>query len=176
MILAVTHEVLPKKIKEIAEKCSIPPEQVIDIFEAMGGPDLTEPNYFLFDQVHPCAVGYFHLAENLADAIGLPLLPLGQKSGSLEKQAWLEHIGHVDYKYYLQSDEGKNEDGSLKDGFVLSHCNGDISLQGQASGDGEHFQLHIAEFNLLAKGSQDFSFFLSGFGDEEGKYLSHANA
>ena len=72
MIQSVTHEVYPKKIKEIAEKCSIPAEQVIDIFEAMGGPELTDPSYF-WDNCHPNAVGYFHLAENMADAIQLPL-------------------------------------------------------------------------------------------------------
>ena len=57
----VINELYPKKIPEIAARCSIPPERVINLFEALGGADLTNPNYLLDDHCHPNAFGYYHV-------------------------------------------------------------------------------------------------------------------
>ena len=88
----------------------------------------------------------------------------------------MNFIGHVEYKYFIQSVEGENEDGSRKDGLVLSHCNGDVSLVGSVGGDGELFYILLHYFPFHGTGSQDFVFFLGCLGAEWNTYLSHAHA
>lgn len=59
---SVINEHYPQKIPEIAARCSIPSNKVINLFDALGGGALANPNYLLDDACHPNDFGYFHIA------------------------------------------------------------------------------------------------------------------
>ena len=56
----VINERLPILIPKIGEQCGIPKENIIDLFSAMGGSDLSMPELFCV----PDACDYFHPNEN----------------------------------------------------------------------------------------------------------------
>ena len=74
----VINHHIPRKIRKIAETCSIPEHQIIDLFETMGGKGLFNPNYFLLDGCHPNSLGYFIMAETIAEALCLPIEPVAE--------------------------------------------------------------------------------------------------
>ena len=96
------NEHFPIKIPEIALRCSIPPEQVIWIFDAIGGRALTNSNYLIEDGCHPNDIGYFHIANAVVRSLGFPVDPLGSEVGSKIKLDWLDQLGHVEERYYLE--------------------------------------------------------------------------
>lgn len=55
----IINERLPVLVPTIAEQCGIPSENVIDLFSAMGGHDLSQPELFCV----PDACDYFHPNE-----------------------------------------------------------------------------------------------------------------
>ena len=55
----VINQKLPKLVPEIGEKCGIPKENIINLFDPMGGNDLSMPELFCV----PDACDYFHPNE-----------------------------------------------------------------------------------------------------------------
>lgn len=164
----VINQLYPEKIPQIAAQCSIPSNQVISIFDALGGPALTQAHCLLDDHCHPNDVGSFNIAQAVADALGLPLHPMECAEDSDDKSQWLHHLGHKEYQYYLKCSGDES-------GKVLSHAGGNLFLADHVGGAGEGFVLLIDQFPFQATGSQEVGLFFRCMGDESDKCLSHAN-
>ena len=73
----VINTYLPALTKQVANKCGLPKDQVIELFDAMGGEDLSMPELFCdpkikqYDQkcdgFHPNKVGYSVIAQIMFD-------------------------------------------------------------------------------------------------------------
>ena len=124
---------MPYQIPDILTSMSIDESMLINCFEKMGGSDLSYPNLFASDGVHPNDEGNLLIAELAAKAMKLPF------EVPQFKRDWIKHIGHADGAYFLQA-IGNQE------GMILSHCNGHLSMVGSVGGEGELWKLSVVEF------------------------------
>ena len=85
----VINEWYPKEIRDIANETGIKQENVIDIFNLMGGTGLTKYKYFCNEQscddCHPNDAGYFAMAKYIFQILDLEPLPLFKKNLSFSK-------------------------------------------------------------------------------------------
>lgn len=58
---------------------------IVNLFDNMGGPTLQNPDFFLNDHCHPTDIGYFHIANVVAEVLSLPLYPFEVSEDSTEK-------------------------------------------------------------------------------------------
>lgn len=75
----VVNEYVPFLTKDVAQKCGLPDDHFIDVFEGMGGANLTLPELFCdpkviqYDQrcdgFHPNKVGYSVIAQVMFDTL-----------------------------------------------------------------------------------------------------------
>jgi len=60
----ITNIILPKLMPEMAKEMGIPPQNVVNMFELMGGKELSHPEYFP-DFIHCNDEGYHVMAEEI---------------------------------------------------------------------------------------------------------------
>ena len=89
MIKTVLNGVIPNLVPQIAAELGLPPENVIDIFNALGGSALSGWNFYCdmrsCDDVHPNDSGYLHIASHVYKRLFLKPLPNGDwKPASLD--------------------------------------------------------------------------------------------
>ena len=84
MMQSVINLWYPKAIRDIANETGIKQENLIDIFNMMGGAELNKYNYFCneqsCDECHPNDAGYFAMASYIHETLDLNPLPIFKKN------------------------------------------------------------------------------------------------
>lgn len=71
--ITLTNQILPQLIRPLAKECGLDDDQVIDLHEAMGGAELSRPDFYCTGQhcdgYHPVDAGQNQMAQTILNSI-----------------------------------------------------------------------------------------------------------
>ena len=76
ILSSILNGMIAKMIPELAKTLNVPDRRVINIYDALGGDNLTQSDLFIWDGVHPNDAGDKVMAQTIFNAIinDLPII------------------------------------------------------------------------------------------------------